>query len=278
MAGKKDTDARHEGDQSASMRASSRLSPNAPASNGAAVRGRFSSVKRRPKPILIAAIILLHAVALYGLTRAFAPDAVKSVERSVISTFTVTVTAPEEAPEPEPEPDEGAAGEAGKEAVPAPVTAPTPKVTLKPDPPKPKASSTGSANNSGARETGEGTGAAGSGLGTGSGRGGGGQGSGGAVTKPSVKSGQINAARDIPRPEGGRQVRAGTSVTVVFTVGADGRASKCSVAKPGPDAETNALVCPLVIERIRFNPARDAAGNPVAARYGWRQDFCSGSC
>mgnify|MGYP002628847712 CR=1 FL=1 len=72
---------------------------------------------------------------------------------------------------------------------------------------------------------------------------------------------------------GGRDVRAGTSVTVLFTVGPDGRAYDCSVAQPGPDAQTNALVCPLVVERIRFNPARNAQGEPVAARYGWRQEF-----
>ena len=58
-----------------------------------------------------------------------------------------------------------------------------------------------------------------------------------------------------------------------LTVGPDGRASDCSVAEPGPDAQTNALVCRLVVERIRFNPARNAQGEPVAARYGWRQDF-----
>ena len=68
-------------------------------------------------------------------------------------------------------------------------------------------------------------------------------------------------------------MRFGTSVTVVFTVNTDGTASDCSIPAPGPDPATNALVCPLVIERIRFNPALDAAGNPVAARYGWRQDF-----
>ena len=32
-----------------------------------------------------------------------------------------------------------------------------------------------------------------------------------------------------------RDVRAGTSVTVLFTVGPDGRAYDCSVAQPGPD-------------------------------------------
>ena len=68
-------------------------------------------------------------------------------------------------------------------------------------------------------------------------------------------------------------MRFGTSVTVVFTVNVDGTASDCSVSVPGPDPATNALLCPLVIERIRFNPARDTDGNAVPARYGWRQDF-----
>ena len=93
------------------------------------------------------------------------------------------------------------------------------------------------------------------------------------MTGPSVKSGTIDSARDFPIPAGGRSVREGTSVTVAFTVGIDGRASNCSVVAGGPDPETNALVCPLVIERIRFNPATDANGQPVPARYGWRQDF-----
>ena len=96
---------------------------------------------------------------------------------------------------------------------------------------------------------------------------------GGIASGPTVQSGSIDSARDFPIPEGGRRVREGSSVTVVFTVGVDGRASNCSVSRGGPDTATNALVCPLVVERIRFNPARDANGNPVPARYGWRQDF-----
>jgi len=233
---------------------------------------RFADTQRRPRWWVIALVVLGHLLALYGLVRAFAPDAVASVEREVLSTFNVTITAPPPPPPAtEPEPDEGAAGEQGKQAVPKPVTAPKPKVTTKPTP-VPRASSTGSASTSGAKDSGAGTGASGSGEGTGSGRGGGGQG-GGAVTKVSVRSGTIDEARDFPVPEGGRGVRAGTSVTVAFTVGVDGRASDCSVIRPGPDPQTNALVCPLVIERVRFNPARNAQGQPVPARYGWKQDF-----
>ena len=236
---------------------------------------RFSAARRRPNGWVIAAIVILHVALFYGLLRAFAPGVVTAVEREVVSAFTVTVTTPEEEPPPpdaEPE-DEGAQGDPGEQAVPAPTAAPPPERPLRPDPPAPRVASTGTASRSGAADAGAGTGRAGSGDGPGSGRGGDGRGGGGAVTRPSVRSGTISSARDFPIPEGGRQVRAGTSVTVQFTVGVDGRASGCRVTSPGPDPATNALVCPLVVERIRFNPARNANGEPVPARYGWRQDF-----
>lgn len=232
-----------------------------------------SRLRRRPSWPLLAAILLLHIAVAYGLARALAPDFTTSVEREVVSAFTVTITAPPDPPPPEnePEPDEGAQGAPGKEAVPQPVTAPSPRIERTPEP-RPRASSTGTANRSGARESGEGTGAAGSGDGTGSGNRGGGQG-GVAVTKPSVRSGALNTASDFPVPPGGRETRFGKSVTVAFTVTTDGRARNCSVARSSVDAETTALVCGLVAQKIRFNPARDRNGEPVEARYGYRVDF-----
>lgn len=229
----------------------------------------YASIRRRPRPWLIVLIVLGHLLALYGLTRAFAPTFVASIEETVLSTFTVTITTP---PDPEPEPDAGASGEQGREAVPGPVTAPPSRLPVPRTTPVPRASSTGSANTSGARDSGEGTGAGGDGLGTGSGAGGGGQG-GGIADKPSVRSGELNQARDFPVPEGGRQTRFGKSVTVLFTVTTDGRARDCVVANSQVDAETTARVCPLVMEKIRFNPATRADGTPVEARYGYRVDF-----
>lgn len=239
--------------------------------------GRFTETRRRPRWWVIALVVLAHLLALYGLVRAFAPDAVASVEREVLSTFNVTITAPPPPPAAaEPRPDEGAAGEQGKQAVPKPVTAPTPKVTTRPTP-LPRASSTGSASTSGARDSGAGTGASGSGEGTGSGRGGGGQG-GAAVTRPVKIAGDINSAADFPAPPGGRQARFGTQVTVYMTVGADGRASDCRVTSPSPDAQADAIVCRLAEQRFRFRPATDRDGNPVASTYGWRQRWCEGPC
>lgn len=227
--------------------------------------------RRKPRWWLIALIVLGHVAVLFGLARALAPDFTQGLVDQATSLVTVTVETREiEEEPPAPEPDQGASGEEGKQAVPREVTAP--EVQRPPTQPAPRASSTGTANTSGASEQGTGTGAGDQGEGTGGGNAGSGQG-GGIATGPSVRSGSINAARDFPVPEGGREVRYGTSVIVEFTVGVNGRAYDCSVTRPGPDPATNALVCPLVIERIRFNPARDAAGNPVPARYGWRQDF-----
>ncbi|WP_375289129.1 energy transducer TonB [Qipengyuania sp.] len=234
----------------------------------------FAATRRWPNGWVLAAIVIAHVVAFYGLIRIFAPDAVAGIERTVLSTFSVTVTAPPPPPPPEnqPEPDEGAAGDPGREAVPQPVTAPSPKIPIKPEKPLPRASSTGSANTSGATQSGEGTGAAGNGSGTGSGRGGGGQG-GLAVTKPVKIAGDINSASDFPVPPGGRQARFGTAVTVAMTVRTDGRASNCRVLRPSGDPVADHIVCRLAVERFRFRPATDSAGNPVPATYGWRQEW-----
>jgi protein TonB len=220
---------------------------------------------------LLVVIILLHIAALYGLALGLAPDLTASVQKQVVSAFTVTVTTPlPPPPENQPEPDEGAQGDPGKEAVAQPVTQPKPPRELREEPQRPQASSTGTASRSGAAEAGEGTGAAGSGLGTGSGNSGNGRG-GVAVTKPVHVSGRIDNARDYPVPPGGRSARQGTEVIVRVTVGTDGRARGCTVYRPSPDAEADRITCQLVETRLGFRPATDSEGNPVAAPFYWRQ-------
>lgn len=235
-----------------------------------ATNDNFASARRRPKALTLALIVLLHLLGIYLLAKAFAPQATASVEQSVLSTFTVTVETREFTPPPEPEPDPGGAGEEGREAVPKAVVAPEPKVVIKPAPPAPKASSTGTDVTSGARDSGAGTGAGGTGTGTGSGTGGGGQG-GGIATRPVHIAGNINNARDYPRPPGGRDARMGTEVIVKVTVNPDGRASDCSVFRASPDPEADRITCRLVVDRLRFRPATDSSGNPVAAPFYWRQ-------
>lgn len=218
-------------------------------------------------------IVVLHVLAVYGLARALAPDLTASVERSVLSTFTVMEPpppAPKPPPQAESKPDEGAQGNPGRKAVARNVAVPEPEIPLAKPSPAPRATSTGTANSAGAAQNGTGTGAAGQGSGTGSGRGGSGAG-GIAASKPVKIAGDINSARDFPTPAGGRQIRWGQSVTVYMTVGTDGRARNCRVAKPSIDPVADQIVCQLAEQRFRFRPARDSQGNPVEASYGWQQ-------
>lgn len=248
-------------------------------SPGTAGATRYANQSRRPKPAVLVLILVAHIAILYGLARAFAPDTMASVERSVISVFDVTTDPPRQEPpppppEPLPEPDEGAQGAPGKKATPKSVVAPEPAIKLAEEKPIPKVSSTGTQDSSGAAVVGTGTGAAGTGTGTGSGRGG--IGGGGIVpatiaTKPQHISGSINAARDFPIPEGGRSARRGNRVIVKVTVGTNGRASNCSIYRASPDGEADRITCQLVVQRLGFKPAIDSNGNPVAAPFYWEQ-------
>ena len=231
----------------------------------------YAQTKRRPNPWVIALIVLIHVGIFYVLVRSLAPNAVAGVEQTVVSAFTVTVTAPEEEPEPTAPEPEGAQGDPGREAVPDAVTAPEPKQRVRKDPPAPRASSTGTADSAGATDEGQGTGRAGSGEGTGSGEGGGGQG-GGVATKP-VLTRAITDASAFPVPPGGRSARIGKSVIVKLTVSAAGRATRCSVYRPSPFPETDAAVCRLALEQLRFEPARDGSGAPVSATFYYQQRF-----
>eukprot|EP01036_Dinobryon_divergens_P021296 gene21296-29241_t len=85
----------------------------------------YSVQKRRLRWPVVVGLVVLHAAALYGLARAFAPDMTASVERQVVAAFDITAPAPAPPPpENRSEPDEGAQGAAGREAVAKPVAAP----------------------------------------------------------------------------------------------------------------------------------------------------------
>jgi len=221
---------------------------------------------------VVAAGVVFHILLAIGLIRAFTPDIATAVADRITSVLTVTFSSPEPPAAPKTTGEEGAAAPEGRKANPREVAAPEPDARVKRQPPASRAASTGNETDSGARDRGEGTGAGGEGQGAGAGGSGFGQG-GGIATRPSVRSGELNEAKDFPVPEGGRQTRFGKSVTVAFTVTTDGRARDCSVLRSGVDGATAARVCPLVIEKIRFNPAARADGTPVETRYGYRVDF-----
>lgn len=234
------------------------------------MEGANLTAPRRTRLGVAALVAALHVLAVLALVRAFAPDMTARVADSVIAAFTVTVTAPPP-PQPEPPPKApdpaGAAGEAGRKAVPREVTAPRPKVAIARQT-APVVASTGTADRSGARDAGEGAG--GSGSGTGAGGSGTGTGTGGGIARKAEKiAGEINSARDYPRET--RELRIDDHVVVALTVGTDGRVSGCRIARASRDPQADAITCRLAIERFRFRPATDAAGNPIETVYAWKQ-------
>ncbi len=240
----------------------------------------FRFARQRPRWGTLALVALLHVLAIAGLIRAFAPDLSATMIERAGSLVSVTFSTPPPppapepvpSPQPDPAPDEGQAAPEAPRATPRPIAAPEPVIVLPRPVVAPPVASTGTANEAGAGERGAGTGAGGEGSGTGSGRAGSGRG-GMAVSPPVKIAGDINDARDYPVPPGGREIRRGHHVIVHMTVGTDGRAQDCRIIEPSPDPEADRITCRLAEERFRFRPARDEEGNPVAAPYGWRQDW-----
>jgi len=241
----------------------------------------FRAARRRPNWGTLALVAVLHVLAFAGLVRAFAPDLSAIVVERATSLVSVTVSLPPPpepepepipSPEPSPSPQEAAAAPEAPPATPRPVAAPEPMVPIPRPTVVPPVASSGTDDAAGAEESGSGTGAGGEGSGTGSGSAG--SGSGGIATSPPVKiAGDINDARDYPVPPGGREIRRGHHVIVQMTVGTDGRARDCRVLQASPDPEADRITCRLAEERFRFRPALDEEGNPVAALFGWRQEW-----
>jgi len=166
---------------------------------------------------------------------------------------------------PKPRDPEGSASPANLRNTPTEIVAPPPEIRLPVPPPLPAApvAGTGSAPAAGAAPVpGPGTGAGGVGIGLGSGlsgNGSGGGGGGGLARPPRLISGRIDN-EDYPR----RVFEAGTTY-VRFTVRRDGRVSGCAVRRSSGNEELDRTTCRLIERRLRYRPALDSFGRPVAA-------------
>lgn len=174
--------------------------------------------------------------------------------------------------------DEGAAAPPGLKAQASPVVVEPPKVRL-PLPPLPVVAAPvagiGAAPSAGAAEiAGLGPGAGGAGNGTGSGGSGSGAGGGGAVTRARLVGGRM-VHKDYPDAAG--DVGAEGTVVVRLNVGADGRTSGCRVTSSSGNADLDSTTCRLAEQRFRYEPARNARGEPVADVAGWSQDWWIGN-
>jgi periplasmic protein TonB len=205
----------------------------------------------------IAGVILVHvalaAVILTGLN-------VPLVKQAVEQLTTIDISPPpppppvQPPPKPAPKPQsmKKPEGAAAKKAEPTPVVAPQTKLPVPSPVPAAKVAGTGSATTSGAAASGNGTGA------------------GGAGNRPGGGTAGYTPARKltkIPNREYRRLADSGMSagsVAITIRVNPDGSVSNCRVARSSGNSYADSLMCQLTIEYVRFSPARDPSGRPVA--------------
>jgi periplasmic protein TonB len=206
----------------------------------------------------IAAVVAVHAalafVILAGLNVRMVTPAVERL--TTINISKPPPPPPVQPPKPAPKPQavKRPEGTPAKKAEPSPAVAPQPKLPVPSPIPAAKVAGTGGATSSGAAGSGTGTGAGGSGNGLG----GGGDFSGYTparrITRIPDREYRSLAASGLP---------AG-SVGVTIRVNPDGSVSNCRVARSSGNGSADALMCELTLRYIRFDPARDPTGRPVA--------------
>jgi len=144
-------------------------------------------------------------------------------------------------------------GVAASKAEPLPILAPQPKLPTPSPLPAAKVAGTGSATNPGAVASGAGTGAGGSGTGVG-----------GGGTNGFTPARKLTK---IPNREYRRLADSGLaagSVVITIRVNPDGTVSNCRVVRSSGSSAADSLMCQLTLEYVRFSPARDPQGRPVA--------------
>lgn len=233
----------------------------------------FIGADRRRHAATAGAVALVHAAAFYLLLAKGVVDVAPAAE--ALKLFDVREVpadpVPDKASERQAPKPEGAASPANRRARPKPVVAPPPVIRVEPPPvAAPPVAAAGPDASAGAAEVeGPGTGSGGMGTGLGSGSGGSGTGGGGGMRARWV-SGRIKDS-DYPRSASAAEV--GGTVVVHFDVGADGRVSNCRIAESSGDPSLDATTCRLIEKRFRYEPARDARGEPVEDVAGWKQDW-----
>ena len=102
------------------------------------------------------------------------------------------------------------------------------------------------------------------GQGNGRGSGGAGEGTGGglrAETPPRLVKGRLRFSD--AAQAAGAQGLIGRSMTTEFAIEVTGRVSDCRAVRSSGLPAVDARICELIVQRFRYQPARDAAGRPV---------------
>lgn len=170
-------------------------------------------------------------------------------------------------PKPQAKKTEGRAAPPNLRATPTAVVLPPPVVKLPPPPTinvAPVAGKGTDASAGASDRAGPGTGAGGIGNGLGAGDDGDGDGGGGddGDTPPRQVAGRLTV-RDYPRIALERQV--GGTVSVIYQVNLDGRASDCRITRSSGSRALDITTCELIEQRFRFRPGIDKDGRPFVA-------------
>jgi protein TonB len=170
--------------------------------------------------------------------------------------------------EAKPKDPEGAASPANLKDTPSPIVAPPPEIRLPVPPPVIAAPvpGQGSAASAGAADVpGPGTGRGGEGNGLGSGSYGSGTGGGGGGIGSGMRARLISGRiRDSDDPRSPAEAARTQVVYLRFVVAPTGRVSECSVTRSSGNRLLDDTTCRLIQRRLRYRPARDAYGRPVA--------------
>lgn len=224
----------------------------------------YATAPKERRPAAIAAAVVVQGVlgwlVVQGLAGRFPPEP----PADDLALVTVDVTKPKPPPPPpHPEPRQRRAGEGAPPAIKSRSEAPPPEprvVVRQPDPIAPSTESANEAPPGSSQVVGNGSGAGG--RGNGSGIGSGGNGSGAGAASPARRIAGSLGDRDYPRAAA--DAGAAGTVAIAFRVRPDGRVDQCRVLASSGYSGLDELTCNLVQRRFRYEPARDAAGAPVA--------------
>jgi protein TonB len=239
-----------------------------------------SDLNTRDKGGAIVLVAAIHAALLFVLLHMSGKIDLADPQ-SALKMF--DVNAPEPPPPPPPpqqqqreqqKPKEKEGGSpANVRSQATPVVAPKPEV--EPQRPNPIAvtetPSQGAAPTQGAAAVrGPGTGAGGTGTGTGNGSGSGSGGGDGGVADPPHLISPVLTGRDIPR-DLLQQWAGGTPVFLRLRVNPQGYVSECNVLRGTGVAAIDNTMCNIAHDRLRFRPAVNRSGQPVAGWFGYAQ-------
>ena len=206
----------------------------------------------------IAAVVAVHSalafIILSGLGVSNVRHAVQQITTIVIQPPPPPAVKPPLKPVPVRQAAKRPPGAAARRAEPTPVVAPEPTLPVPTPIPAAKVAGSGQQTISGAAASGTGTGAGGAGNGPG----------GGGDTSGYTPARRISKIPDSQyRALAATGIRSG-SVGVTIKVNTDGSVNNCRIARSSGDGSIDGLMCRLTLQYVRFEPARDNSGRPVA--------------